>query len=184
MTKPPPDPDDLELFRKHMKGVKPLTQTNVVEAPRPAHRRRQSSPTAAIKPPDSGYGLPVYVPEAIDISDQNFIELRRPGIQNKLYQKLQRGQLPIAAEIDLHGMTVNRAKIALDQFMEQLAYTGKQICIHVIHGKGHGSRDRVPVIKRETQLWLQCNKNVLAYCSCKPADGGTGAVYVLVKNSN
>ena len=75
-----------------------------------------------------------------------------------------------------------RAKIALDQFMAQIQHTGRQICIRIIHGKGYGSKDGFPVIKRQTQQWLQCNISVLAYCSCRPSDGGTGAIYVLVKS--
>lgn len=180
MTRPKPDPEDIELFRQRMKDVKPLSH-DVIETPRPLRRRRHI-PAAVEIPSDFGYGLPVYVPESIDISNEEFIEFRRPGIQDRLYRKMQRGQLPVATEIDLHGMTVNRAKIALDQFMEQIKHSEKQLCVRIVHGKGHGSLDRVPVIKRQTQLWLQCNINVLAYSSCRPFDGGTGAIYVLVKS--
>jgi DNA-nicking Smr family endonuclease len=180
MTRQKPDPEDIELFRQRMKDVKPLSH-DVIETPR-LERQRRHIPAAADIPSEHGYGLSVYVPELVDISNEHFIEFRRPGIQDRVYRKMQRGQLPITGEIDLHGMTVNRAKTALDEFMEQLKYSSKQLCVRIIHGKGHGSRDRVPVIKRQTQLWLQCNMNVLAYCSCRPLDGGTGAIYVLVKS--
>lgn len=184
MTKERLKPEDIALFRQSVKGAKPL-ELNIVETPRPQRRRRRvSSPAPSDNKDDlSSPGASAYIPESIEISDQNYIEFRRPGVQDRLYQKLRRGELPIRAELDLHGMTADRARLALDRFMEQLKGHGKQQCVRIIHGKGYGSRDKVPVIKRQTQVWLQCNIHVLAYCSCRPEDGGTGAVYVLVKNS-
>ena len=181
MTKHTIKPEDIELFRQSVKGVKPLVQ-NTIDPVHPKRRKRRvihdDLPVRA-----DDFGASAFLPEVSE-SDDNFIQFRRPGLQDRLYQKLQRGQIPISAELDLHGMTADKARLAFDRFMEQLKKRGRQQCVRIIHGKGYGSKDRIPVIKRHTQSWLQCNMAVLAYCSCRPEDGGTGAVYVLVKNSD
>jgi DNA-nicking Smr family endonuclease len=184
MTKHVLKPEEIDLFRQRVGDVRPLAQ-NTAEMPRPAPRksRRSDLPeTPGNTHQPSRSGLNPYESEGIIVSSDDFIQFRRPGIQDRVFRKLQRGQIEIAAELDLHGMTINRAKIALDQFMAQIQHTGRQICIRIIHGKGYGSKDGFPVIKRQTQQWLQCNISVLAYCSCRPSDGGTGAIYVLVKS--
>lgn len=184
MTKHVLKPEEIDLFRQRVGDVRPLAQ-NTAEMPRaiPRKSRRSSlSETPDITHHPSRAGLIPHESDEINVSSDDFIQFRRPGIQDRVFRKLQRGQIEIAAELDLHGMTANRAKIALDQFMEQIQYTGRQICVRIIHGKGHGSKDGFPVIKRLTQQWLQCNISVLAYCSCRPSDGGTGAIYVLVKS--
>ncbi len=178
-------PEDIDLFRQAVGAVKPVIH-NTIELSRPTTRKRRVHTSAENLPPYTPAGAmleqPTYVPASIDISEENFIQFKRAGIQDRVFRKLLRGHLPVMAELDLHGMTVYNAKLALDQFMEHIRHHEKQICIRVIHGKGYGSQGGLSVIKRQTQLWLQCNINVLAYCSCVPADGGTGAIYVLVKN--
>lgn len=175
-------PEDIDLFRQRMGDVSPLKHTAEVPptSARRAVRVRSSNLNSTIS---SRSVETLYDPEPVSISNESVIQFRKPGIQDRVFKKLQRGQFPIVAELDLHGMTAYRAKIALDQFMEQINHMEKQSCIRIIHGKGHGSKDGLPVIKRQTQLWLQCNINVLAYCSCRLSDGGTGAIYVLVKHS-
>jgi len=177
-------PEDIDLFRQRTQDVKPLThKTAELQRARSSRRiRSETSTSMTDSTVTSGTLRPGQEMEAVAISSDDYLQFRRPGIQDRVFRKLQRGQLPITDELDLHGMTAYRAQIALDQFMEQIQNSGKQICVRIIHGKGYGSRDGLPVIKRQTQLWLQCNINVLAYCSCRPADGGTGAVYVLVKS--
>ncbi|NIW87182.1 MAG: DNA mismatch repair protein MutS, partial [Gammaproteobacteria bacterium] len=54
-------------------------------------------------------------------------------------------------------------------------------CVRVVHGKGHGSLHKLPVLKTKVQGWLRQRDEVLAFCSARPVDGGTGAVYVLLK---
>jgi DNA-nicking Smr family endonuclease len=178
-------PEDIELFRQQAGKVKPVT-SNTIETARPDSRKRsfrtRTETARHTVPAGAMFDQPTYVPASIDISDENFIQFKRAGIQDRVFRKLLRGQIPVVAELDLHGMTIYNARIALDQFMSHIHQHERQVCIRIIHGKGYGSRDGLPVIKRQTQLWLQCNINVLAYCSCIPAEGGTGAIYVLVKN--
>lgn len=119
-----------------------------------------------------------FVDLAIDTPE--FLEFRRPGIQNRLFRDLQRGLIDPQATIDLHGMRVVDARRALSAFLAQALRGGKR-CVRVIHGKGRRSDNTEPVLKQKTNQWLQHRKEVLAFCSAPRWDGGTGAAYVLLK---
>ena len=77
-------------------------------------------------------------------------------------------------------LTVPLAKEALFSFLRSAAMAGHR-CVIIIHGKGHGSFQKQPVLKGKLNLWLQRRKDILAFSSARPADGGTGAVYVLLR---
>lgn len=102
----------------------------------------------------------------------------RNGIQHTVMRKLRRGQYSIGAELDLHGMTVREARQALSEFLR----TTRHRCVRIIHGKGHGSYQKQPVLKGKVNNWLTQRNEVLAFCSALPVDGGTGALYVLLKS--
>jgi DNA-nicking Smr family endonuclease len=104
---------------------------------------------------------------------------RRAGLQQGLLRKLRRGQFSVQGEIDLHGMTVPVARAALAGFLGDSLRDGVR-CVRIVHGKGRGSPGRRPVLKGVVERWLQQREEVLAFCSARPADGGTGAVYVLL----
>jgi DNA-nicking Smr family endonuclease len=102
------------------------------------------------------------------------------SLSNGLLRKLRRGQFALEAQLDLHGMTVPVAKEALSKFLRECRNTRRR-CVLIIHGKGNGSLQKQPVLKGKLNIWLQRCGNVLAFCSARPMDGGTGAVYVLIK---
>ena len=54
-------------------------------------------------------------------------------------------------------------------------------CVRIIHGRGRKHADKTPVLKKAIDSWLRHHKQVLAYCSARENDGGTGAVYVLLR---
>jgi DNA-nicking Smr family endonuclease len=103
-----------------------------------------------------------------------------PGLQNNVLKKLRRGFFGLDAEIDLHGLTSNTAKRQLLNFMQDCVETGCR-CVHIVHGKGYRSADNHPVLKNNINLWLRQHKDVQAFCSAPPKDGGTGAVFVLLQ---
>ena len=117
-----------------------------------------------------------------DIENGDELYFRRDGVQQQIMRKLRRGQFAIESELDLHGMTVNIAKKELDNFLS-LCRSRNHRCIRIIHGKGHGSVDKIPVLKNKLNKWLQKYDSILAYCSAPPNDGGSGAVYVLIKKN-
>ena len=95
-------------------------------------------------------------------------------------RKLSRGNFSIQAEMDLHGMIVDDARIALREFIEYAVNT-ELTCVRIIHGKGLGSGQSGPKLKPRVNAWLRQWDTVLAFVSARPVDGGTGAVYVLLK---
>ncbi len=117
-------------------------------------------------------------PEAPGFAQSQFFT--RPGVQKRLLRRLTRGQIPRDAEVDLHGMSVNEARCTLAAFMEESHYY-RYRCVCIIHGKGYRSPRQTPVIKALVDRWLKLNNSVLAFCSAQPRDGGTGALYVLLK---
>lgn len=105
----------------------------------------------------------------------------RPGISRQVLHKLRKGEWPAQAELDLHGLTRAEAKIELVEFLHECFRLGAR-CVRIIHGKGLGSPNREPVLKLAVRHWLTQRDEVLAYVQARQADGGGGAVVVLLKS--
>ena len=95
-------------------------------------------------------------------------------------RKLARGNFSVQNEIDLHGMVIPQAKEALHDFIVASNRRG-HTCVRIVHGKGLGSGERGPVLKRKVNSWLRQWTQVLAFVSARQVDGGTGAIYVLLQ---
>jgi len=98
-------------------------------------------------------------------------------------QKLKRGQMPIEGRLDLHGMTQQQAHSALDEFIDHAYHAGKR-CVIVITGKGGVSKENKGVLRQRTPAWLNLPQNrskILGFTAAQPKDGGSGALYVLLK---
>ena len=106
----------------------------------------------------------------------------RPGVPAAALRKLRRGGWVLRAELDLHGMNGEEARIALAAFLNHCMRRDLR-CVRIIHGKGLGSRNREPVLKHKVRHWLMQRDDVLAFCQARPVDGGAGAVVVLLKSS-
>ncbi len=104
---------------------------------------------------------------------------RRAAVRDEVMRKLQRGRFAIEAEIDLHGLRQHAAHEALRQFLNDCVHRGLR-CVRVIHGKGLRSGAAGPVLKLAVHHWLRKLENVAAFAAARPADGGSGAVYVLL----
>jgi len=83
-------------------------------------------------------------------------------------------------EIDLHGLRSDAARERVADFVRDSARAGLR-CIRVVHGKGLGSPGREPVLKAKVKSWLVQRSEVLAFAHARPADGGHGALIVLLK---
>jgi len=108
------------------------------------------------------------------------LSFTQPGVQRSVLRKLKSGKYSIQAEIDLHGLTVSEARIELSGFLKD-SQENRRLCVRIIHGKGLKNSERAPRLKPAVNQWLSRNKQVLAFCSARLNDGGTGAVYVLLK---
>jgi DNA-nicking Smr family endonuclease len=104
----------------------------------------------------------------------------RPGVPPEVLRRLRRGQFSVNGELDLHGMTTAVARLALTEFFKEARRRGLR-CVRVIHGKGRGSPAGRGILKQKVNHWLRQRDEVLAFSSSRPVDGGTGAVYVLLK---
>jgi DNA-nicking Smr family endonuclease len=172
--------DDFELFRRAVGDVHPLQHDRVVQA------GRRAAPIPLQTALDEEQVLRDMMAQDYDqteIETGEELWFCRPGLQPTLLRKLRRGQFTVQGELDLHGMTVPVARQALGDFLRERRLRGAR-CVRIIHGKGLGSRHRRPVLKNKVNAWLQRRDEVLAFCSARPVDGGTGAVYVLLRNSS
>jgi len=105
------------------------------------------------------------------------------GLDSRLVHRLRRGNYAVEGHLDLHGLDRHEAKQALRDFIVRSRKDGKR-CVLVVHGRGLGSKDGVPVLRERIREWLSrggIGRQVLAFTSARPADGGTGAVYVLLR---
>ena len=113
----------------------------------------------------------------LDTDDQ--LSFRRPGIGVEVTQRLRAGHWSIQRQLDLHGLRVDEAREALGQFIRLAHKTGLR-CVRVVHGKGLGSPGKSPVLKSRVQRWLVQKSEVLAFVQARPAEGGAGALVVLL----
>lgn len=107
------------------------------------------------------------------------LSFRRPGITLDVVTRLRRGQWAIQDHIDLHGLRRDEAREELAQFIRQARRTGQR-CVRVVHGKGHGSPGRQPVLKAKAQRWLAQCDDVIAFTQASGHEGGAGALIVLL----
>jgi DNA-nicking Smr family endonuclease len=166
---------EVDLFREAMADVKPLRPANRIE-PVPkrtaaAARQRELDDRRVLQELLSDDALEEHE------TGEELIYLR-PGYQPRLLRRLRRGHYSVADSMDLHHMDVATARQVLVDFVEQSLARGHS-CIRVIHGKGLRSRD-VPRLKLLTARILRKHPRVIAFASCRPVDGGTGATNVLL----
>jgi DNA-nicking Smr family endonuclease len=119
-----------------------------------------------------------------DLADAaDFIEGSVHGFDPNVLRKLRAGDFTVQAQLDLHGLTRDEAKPKLESFVQRARIDGHR-CVLVITGRGLHSADQIPVLKAGVQQWLargKHSKQVLAFCTARPKDGGAGAVYVLLR---
>lgn len=118
--------------------------------------------------------------EPLDLGSSDKLYFKGDGVQEKIMQKLSRGKIPIENELDLHGMTVDVAQKELQDFLQSCQLNGCRY-VRIVHGKGYGSANKLPILKNKLNIWLQNSNTVLAFCSAPIYNGGTGAVNVYIR---
>jgi DNA-nicking Smr family endonuclease len=176
-VKPKLDDEDARLFREAVRDVKPLGTDRDVATPRkrPARARfARMERFAALEESLHGElgGEPL-------VASGEELSFRRPGVPESVLRRLRRGEFRVSGELDLHGLTVAQAKQALHAFLTG-ALARHAGCVRIIHGKGLRSGHHGPVLKNLVSEVLRRTAAVVAFVSARPADGGTGAVYVLL----
>ncbi|HSG61170.1 MAG TPA: DNA endonuclease SmrA [Pseudomonadales bacterium] len=184
--------DELDLFMSEMEGVTPLKKTDkadvgkVLESDVAALERRRLA--TAEKQHDRNFLSEDYV-EMLDAF--YILDFKRDGVQNGVYRKLKLGKYPIEQRIDLHRMTVKRARQVVFEFVEQCVENDVRNIL-IVHGKGLNQRlnervapspDDKAILKSYLNKWLQELPQVMAFHSAQQPHGGAGAVYVLLRKS-
>ena len=105
---------------------------------------------------------------------------RRAGVGPDVLPRLRSGHWAIQAELDLHGLRRDAARDQLSAFIHRCARAGLR-CVRIVHGKGNGSPGREPVLKHKVKIWLAQKKEVIAFTQARAADGGHGAVLVMLE---
>ncbi|HSW13752.1 MAG TPA: Smr/MutS family protein [Solimonas sp.] len=176
MSRPPLSDDDIALFRDAVQDVQRKAPSEHITR----DGRRLSTRPRSREADDREVMQELLAdpPELFESGDT--LSYRSDGIQDAVLRKLRRGQYHIQRELDLHGLNRNHAHAEVSQFLA-LCRDQDLRCVRVIHGKGNGSPNSGPVIKTLLDGWLRKRREVLAFCSARPVDGGTGAVYVLLR---
>ena len=120
----------------------------------------------------------------MDISfTDEYMEGAVKGVGRKIMRRLKRGQFPVQDFVDLHGLTRDKARERVREFLLDSHKKGRR-CVLIVHGRGLNSPSSHPVLKKQIPLWFATGpirKVVLAFATAKPYDGGAGAVYVLLR---
>ena len=176
MTKPPRDAD----FRDAVADVAPLAHSGRHDGgrppPPPVPLQPRRDERAALAESLEG---PVSIDDALD-SGEELVYLRE-GLSRQLLRRLRRGHWVVQDDLDLHGMNRHSAAEAVAQFLRESASRGLR-CVRIVHGKGHGSKNREPVLKAKLRQWLPRRDEVLGFCQAPAAHGGGGAVLVLLRS--
>ncbi len=180
--KPSPPADGAMLFRRAVADAVPLPPANRADIARPrpkpiAHQRRADEQQVLI----DALSDPWDWEAAVSTGEEMLYS--RPGVPTAALRKLRRGGWVIRGELDLHGHTGDEARMAVAAFLNRCMLEDRR-CVRIIHGKGHGSKNRLPVLKNKVRHWLMQREDVLAFCQARTVDGGAGAVIVLLKSSS
>lgn len=169
---------DKDLFVRAAGAVKPLPDKRKV-----LHKKELMLPAAMRYQDDEKAVLKEAISDEFDVSTllevDEHLSFRRPGIGPDVTRKLRRGDWRIQRQIDLHGLRRDDAREALGLFIREAHQQGIR-CVRVIHGKGLGSPGKAPILKSRVYSWLVQKNEVLAFVQAKPADGGAGALVVLL----
>ena len=172
--------DDDNLFRRAMSDAKPLKAEQRADDP-----LKKPKPRARFSRADKRAVLEESLHADLDTLEHDnadYLRFHRASVGRRTMRKLARGNIAVQDEIDLHGLTQGEAREYLHDFINRCASSGKT-CVRVVHGKGLGSGHRGPVLKISVNRWLRRWDPVLAFVSTPQVDGGTGAVYVLLRKS-
>jgi DNA-nicking Smr family endonuclease len=168
--------EDKRLFKETIANIKPLSspktrQKSVVsnEDPNFAYRRYQASHSM----PDNKI--------ADNVKGEEKLYFCRPNVNEKKLQKLQAGLFNKSHCLDLHGLTEDEAIKQLHDFI-YAASRRKIEMVVIVHGKGSRHGGALPILKNSVNQLLRQLDNVLAFCSARQEDGGSGAVYVLLQS--
>lgn len=167
-----------EWFARAVGPVRPLRVSQRVQlAPEPV------APLPVQKQRDEAEVMREAISDEFDVETllhtDDCLSYSRPGLGPDVVRKLREGRWAIQRHLDLHGHRTDEARDALGDFIRSCHLQGLR-CVRVVHGKGLGSPGREPVLKRRVLRWLVQKREVQAFVQARPAEGGAGALVVLL----
>lgn len=175
--------DDISLFRAQTQGVRKITHDRAdTGKPRPDSARLSQLRAAATQPGESTRVDGLSDQFVIDVGAEEELYWAANGVQDGQMRKLKAGQIPFDGSLDLHGMSVEKARNTLWEFLAE-AVRLEVRAVRVTHGKAARMDGKRPLIKSHVNTWLRQHPSVLGFASCLPRHGGTGALYVILKRT-
>lgn len=170
------------LFRRAVGPVQPLSESvprALIEKTQPLPLPRQSAldDAAALRESQTA---PFSIEDRIGSGEES--AFLRPGLPRRVLTDLRRGRWVAQRALDLHSMNRDEARDAVAGLLAHSLERGIR-CVRVIHGKGHGSPGRMPVLKHLLRGWLIQRNEILAFCQAPPRDGGGGALLILLSGT-
>jgi DNA-nicking Smr family endonuclease len=167
------------LFAEHVGRITQLPHhgrtLHALPRPAPEPRQREADERAAL-----AEAMSDEVDLVTLLLTDDGLSFQRPGLAPDVVARLRRGHWAIQAELDLHGLRRDAAREAVARFLREAGRRGWR-CLRLVHGKGHGSPGRQPVLKAKVQRWLGQHHAVLAFTQATAPEGGTGALIVLLR---
>jgi DNA-nicking Smr family endonuclease len=178
------DEEDENIFKAAMKGIKRLKSTPRQAPPAPPKRikrqRHEASYQSARQEHTFGYEIADF---HTPLNADDTLAYHKQGVQPKTVRQLRQGKVRIAGKLDLHQTRTAEVFDITDHFIQN-ACARQLKCVLIVHGKGFYSKAGIPMIKNMLNDWLRNHSDVVAFHSATPRDGGTGAIYVLLKTRN
>jgi DNA-nicking Smr family endonuclease len=181
---------DAKIFRAAVHDVTPLAHVPTAAGMvKPRARARRRKPGAADMDDldqampllgESAHGAAAGGDAADAVTADGALSFQRGGVRLQSMRRLRRGLYPIEDELDLHGLSQEAARRELADFIARSRDAGCR-CVRIVHGKGYRSGARGPVLKTAVNLWLRRHLDVMAFVSARAIDGGSGALYVLLR---
>lgn len=168
--KPGIDSIDIAAFQEAVKGTRRLHHNKIEPVPPAATSlRRKKSSKVDIELQETS-DLPL-------VGSESALSYHQPGVAHKTLRNLRKGQYTVEAVLDLHGMTISEASVAVSHFLQQCISSEIRVVL-IIHGKG---KNEQPILKNKLNHWLRSITAVLAFCSASSTHGSRGAMYILLK---
>ncbi len=174
--------EEANLFKAEVKDVVPIRMANRAKvagpSPLPVPKQRLADEAAALR---ASLSDEIDIERLLDTDEA--LSFRQPGLGIEVVRKLRRGEWSIQAQLDLHGLRSDEARLALVGFLSE-SLSNNMRCLRVIHGKGLGSINKEPVLKGKVLKWLIQRDEVMAFCQARPNDGGSGALLILLRGAS
>ena len=164
-TDPNADVDHLAEAMADVVPLPPDSRGRVRARPEVATRHRPTAPAPSSAPHDDAAG-----------AEEGYVA---PGVDRRELRRIKRGDYAPGSRLDLHTQTAAEAVANVKRFIDNRRHRDRCVCI--VHGRGLHSKGNVSILKARVREYLRRHAAVLAYSDAPRTDGGSGAVYVLLR---